>query len=103
MVKITATARMITGVGTAALKARATAWRWKHLRNRQAKNFLAITILSLGMPMLLMGDEVRQSQSGNNTCRPDLVGFVNGLPLVVIELKKPGVPARVAFDEKLTH
>ena len=25
--------------------------------------------------------------------RPDLVGFVNGLPLVVIELKKPGVPA----------
>jgi type I restriction enzyme R subunit len=24
------------------------------------------------------------------TCRPDLVGFVNGPPLVVIELKKPG-------------
>jgi len=24
-----------------------------------------------------------------------LVGFVNGLPLVVIELKKPGVPARM--------
>jgi len=37
------------------------------------------------------------------TCRPDLVGFVNGLPLVVIELKKPGVPARAAFDENLTH
>lgn len=37
------------------------------------------------------------------TCRPDLVGFVNGLPLVVIEFKKPGVPARVAFDENLTH
>jgi type I restriction enzyme R subunit len=37
------------------------------------------------------------------TCRPDLVAFVNGLPLVVIELKKPGVPARVAFDENLTH
>ena len=37
------------------------------------------------------------------TCRPDLVCFVNGLPLVVIELKKPGVPARVAFDENLTH
>lgn len=25
------------------------------------------------------------------------------LPLVVIELKKPGVPARAAFDENLTH
>ena len=37
------------------------------------------------------------------TCRPDLVAFVNGLPLVVIELKKPGVPARNAFDENLTH
>ena len=28
------------------------------------------------------------------TCRPDLVGFVNGLPLVVIELKKPGARTR---------
>jgi len=37
------------------------------------------------------------------TCRPDLVGFVNGLPLVVIERKKLGVPARAAFDENLTH
>jgi glycogen operon protein len=36
------------------------------LRNQQVKNFLAITILSLGMPMLLMGDEVRRSQRGNN-------------------------------------
>ena len=36
-------------------------------------------------------------------CRPDLVGFVNGLPWVVIELKKPGVSARAAFDENLTH
>jgi type I restriction enzyme R subunit len=37
------------------------------------------------------------------TCRPDLAGFINGLPLVIIELKKPGVPARAAFDENLTH
>jgi type I restriction enzyme R subunit len=36
-------------------------------------------------------------------CRPDLVGFVNGLPWVVIELKKPGVPARAACVENLTH
>ena len=28
---------------------------------------------------------------------------IDGLPLVVIELKKPGVPARAAFDENLTH
>lgn len=37
------------------------------------------------------------------TCRPDLVGFVNGMPWVVIEFKKPGVPARAAYDENLTH
>jgi isoamylase len=36
------------------------------LRNRQVKNFLTVTILSLGVPMILMGDEVRRTQSGNN-------------------------------------
>ena len=36
------------------------------------------------------------------TCIPDVVLFVNGLPLVVIELKRPGVPARQGFDENLT-
>lgn len=36
------------------------------LRNRQVKNFLAATLLSLGTPMLLMGDEMRRTQRGNN-------------------------------------
>jgi isoamylase len=36
------------------------------LRNRQVKNFLTVTMLSVGMPMLLMGDEVRRTQLGNN-------------------------------------
>ena len=36
------------------------------LRNRQVKNFLAVNLLALGAPMLLMGDEVRRSQGGNN-------------------------------------
>src|SRR5437867_13051370 len=36
------------------------------LRNRQVKNFLAATMLSLGVPMILMGDEVRRTQLGNN-------------------------------------
>jgi len=36
------------------------------LRNRQVKNFLTLTMLSLGIPMLGMGDEVRRSQFGNN-------------------------------------
>jgi len=36
------------------------------LRRRQVKNLLAINLLSLGTPMLLMGDEMRRSQRGNN-------------------------------------
>jgi glycogen operon protein len=36
------------------------------LRNRQVKNFLTLTLMSLGMPMILMGDEVRRTQHGNN-------------------------------------
>src|SRR6266576_2218924 len=36
------------------------------LRDRQVKNFLTVTILSLGLPMILMGDEVRRTQQGNN-------------------------------------
>src|SRR5262245_31212661 len=36
------------------------------LRNRQVKNFLTVTMLSVGMPMILMGNEVRRTQGGNN-------------------------------------
>ncbi len=34
----------------------------ENLRNRQVKNFLTVTMLSLGVPMIVMGDEVRRSQ-----------------------------------------
>ena len=36
------------------------------LRNRQVKNFLTLEMLAAGTPMLLMGDEVRRTQQGNN-------------------------------------
>jgi glycogen operon protein len=36
------------------------------LRNRQVKNFLTLNLLAVGTPMLLMGDEVRRTQRGNN-------------------------------------
>jgi glycogen operon protein len=36
------------------------------LRRRQARNFMAILLLSHGVPMLLSGDEVLRSQQGNN-------------------------------------
>jgi isoamylase len=36
------------------------------LRNRQVKNLLTVTMLSIGVPMISMGDEVRRTQHGNN-------------------------------------
>ena len=38
----------------------------KTLRERQIKNFAAILLLSIGVPMICMGDEVRRTQKGNN-------------------------------------
>jgi glycogen operon protein len=38
----------------------------EELRIRQIKNFFTVTLLSVGTPMLLMGDEVRRTQRGNN-------------------------------------
>lgn len=36
------------------------------LRARQVRNMLTLTLLSIGMPMIQMGDEVRRTQAGNN-------------------------------------
>jgi glycogen operon protein len=36
------------------------------VRRRQAKNFIAILMISRGVPMLLAGDEVLRTQRGNN-------------------------------------
>ncbi len=36
------------------------------LRDRQVKNFATLLMLSQGVPMFVMGDEVRRSQGGNN-------------------------------------
>ena len=38
------------------------------LRRRQAKNCVAVLLLSQGVPMLLAGDEVLRTQRGNNNC-----------------------------------
>jgi isoamylase len=45
----------------------------ERLRNRQVKNLLTVTLLSLGVPMIQMGDEVRRTQRGNNNayCHDD--------------------------------
>ena len=51
----------------------------ERLRNRQIKNFLTVTLLSVGMPMILMGDEVRRTQNGNNNnyCHDDETSWLD--------------------------
>lgn len=38
----------------------------EHLRQRQIRNFITLLFTAQGTPMLLMGDEIRRSQQGNN-------------------------------------
>jgi isoamylase len=47
------------------------------LRLRQIKNFLTLTFIAQGTPMLLMGDEVRRTQKGNNNayCQDNELGW----------------------------
>ncbi|BCM24298.1 glycogen debranching protein GlgX [Methyloradius palustris] len=49
------------------------------LRSQQKRNFLATLFLSQGIPMLLAGDELNNSQSGNNNtyCQDNEIGWVN--------------------------
>ena len=49
------------------------------LRAQQKRNFLATLFLSQGIPMLLAGDELNNSQSGNNNtyCQNNEMGWVN--------------------------
>jgi glycogen operon protein len=51
----------------------------ERLRNRQVKNFLTVTMMSLGTPMILMGDEFRRTQGGNNNayCHDNEVSWVD--------------------------
>lgn len=49
------------------------------MRNRQVKNVFVSLLLSLGTPMLLMGDEIRRTQRGNNNayCQDNEISWMN--------------------------
>lgn len=49
------------------------------LRLRQAKNFMCLTLLSMGTPMICMGDEVLRTQKGNNNayCQDNDLSYMN--------------------------
>ena len=51
----------------------------ERLRQRQIKNFFVILLISVGTPMLQMGDEMRRSQHGNNNayCQDNEVSWLD--------------------------
>ncbi|MCB9351818.1 MAG: glycogen debranching protein GlgX [Lewinellaceae bacterium] len=53
--------------------------RVEKMRQKQIRNFLALLMVSQGTPMLLMGDEVRHSQQGNNNayCQDNEISWFN--------------------------
>ena len=59
------------------------------LRRRQSRNLLTTLLLSTGVPMLSMGDEVRRTQLGNNNayCRPgdDHAGLLTAMPWAALD------------------
>jgi isoamylase len=86
------------------------------LRDRQVKNFATLLMVSQGVPMFVMGDEVRRSQQGNNNawCQNNETGWFDwALPekhagqlrfwIRLIEFRKshPAVHRNRFFDGKL--
>lgn len=51
----------------------------ENLRQRQIRNFLTLLFVAQGTPMLLMGDEIRRSQQGNNNayCQNNELNWFN--------------------------
>lgn len=54
-------------------------WGINQLRQRQIRNAIAMLMVSQGIPMLLMGDEVGRSQHGNNNtyCHDNELNWMN--------------------------
>jgi isoamylase len=92
----------------------------EHLRNRQVKNFLTLTMLAAGTPMLLMGDEVRRTQRGNNNAyrlndettwfdwdlvhkHADVLRFVKELVALRIGRALPAERLEMTLEEMLRH
>ncbi len=67
------------------------------LRARQQRNLLATVLLSQGVPMLLAGDELGKSQSGNNNA------YCQDSPLAWLDWSSPRDPALHDFVAALLH
>jgi glycogen operon protein len=89
------------------------------LRARQIRNFYALTLLSVGTPMLLMGDEVRRTQQGNNNAycqdneiswfdwnlchrNADLLRFVRNMIRLRLNFNQAAKGGRITLEDYLS-
>src|ERR1700757_1000885 len=90
----------------------------EQLRQHQVKNFFVILLMSVGTPMVQMGDEMRRSQRGNNNAycqdnevswldwslldrHPDLYRFAQ--KLIAHRLRWMGSGSQVSFELSLNE
>ncbi|HTY25768.1 MAG TPA: glycogen debranching protein GlgX [Desulfomonilaceae bacterium] len=79
----------------------------ERIRNQQVKNFFAVTLLAAGEPLLLMGDEVRRTQGGNNNayCQDNEVSWFDWSLIEkhadVLRFVKHLIAGRLQRDESL--
>jgi glycogen operon protein len=77
----------------------------ERLRVQQMKNLLALTLLSVGTPMLLMGDEVRRTQQGNNNayCQDNAISWFDwslcAANADLLRFVRNMIPIRLDFDK----
>ncbi|MEI2819951.1 MAG: type I restriction endonuclease [Marmoricola sp.] len=69
-----------------------------------AKRTESLRFLDLSAPASndLLAVQQMQVLGDMHTRRPDVALFVNGVPLVLMEFKQPGVPVKSAYDDNLT-
>jgi glycogen operon protein len=78
----------------------------EHLRMQQIRNLLALTLLSVGTPMLLMGDELCRTQLGNNNayCQNNEISWFDWslcqTNADVLRFVRQMIHLRLHFDEK---
>ncbi len=74
------------------------------LRTRQKKNFLASLLLSPGVPMILMGDELNRSQGGNNNtwCQNNQLSWMIWNPAHCDLIQKEFVRKLIAIRSQLS-
>ena len=74
-----------------------------NLRQRQQRNLLSSLLLSPGIPMILMGDEIGRSQGGNNNtwCQDNPLGWMSWDPINCDKELKEFVRKIIALRKQL--